>query len=147
MSEGLFLEDLGVGRQVEVAHVVTDADIVKFAEASGDFNPVHLDEAYAQTTPFKGRIAHGMLSGAFISAALANKLPGPGSVYLAQSLKFKRPVRPGDEVVTRIEVTKLDERRGFVWLDTTCLVNGKAVVEGEAMVQAPRRAKAEGAVA
>ncbi|MBC6981023.1 MaoC family dehydratase [Caulobacter sp. 17J80-11] len=147
MSEGLFLEDLAVGRRVEVAHVVTDADIVKFAEASGDFNPVHLDEAYAQTTPFKGRIAHGMLSGAFISAALANKLPGPGSVYLSQNLKFKRPVRPGDEVVTRIEVTKLDERRGFVWLDTTCLVNGKAVVEGEAMVQAPRRAKAEGAVA
>lgn len=147
MSEGLFLEDLNVGRQVEVARTVTDADIVKFAEASGDFNPVHLDEAYAQTTPFKGRIAHGMLSAAFISAALANELPGPGSVYLSQNLKFKRPVRPGDEVVTRVAVTKIDERRGFVWLDTTCLVNGKAVVEGEAMVQAPRRAKTESSAA
>src|SRR5262249_55394883 len=106
----LHLEDLALGQSAEDARVVADAGITKFAEVSGDFNPVHVDEEFAQTTPFKGRIAHGMLSGAFISSVLGNRLPGPGAIYISQSLKFKRPVRPGDEVVTRVEVTDIDTR-------------------------------------
>jgi 3-hydroxybutyryl-CoA dehydratase len=138
VKTGLTLDQLTIGRAAERAHVVTDADLRAFADVSGDHNPVHLDEAYAAATPFKGRIAHGMLSGAYISAVIAGELPGPGTIYLSQSMAFKRPVRIGDEVVTRVEVTALDPEKGRVTLATTCLVNGKAVLEGEAVVLAPK---------
>ncbi len=137
---GYVLEDLSLGLSAERSHVVTEADITAFAEVSGDFNPVHMDEAFAQTTPFKGRIAHGMLSAAYISALLAGELPGPGAVYMSQSLRFRRPVRIGDEVTTKITVTAIDAEKARVTLDTVCTVAGKAVLEGEAMVMAPRRA-------
>lgn len=132
------LDELEVGRAAERTRTVTPADIAAFAEVSGDRNPVHLDEAFAAGTPFKGVIAHGMLSAAWISAMLAGELPGPGSVYLSQSLSFRRPVRPGDEVVTRVEVTAIDREKGRVTLATTASVAGKTVVEGEAVVLAPR---------
>ena len=132
------LDELDVGRAVERSRTVTTADIGAFADVSGDRNPVHLDEAFAATTPFKGVIAHGMLSAAFISALIADELPGRGSIYLSQSLSFRRPVRPGDEVVTRVEVTAIDREKGRVTLATICSVSGKAVVEGEAVVLAPR---------
>jgi 3-hydroxybutyryl-CoA dehydratase len=138
--QGLFFEDLSVGQSAEMTRVVAAADIDAFAAVSGDENPVHLDEAYAQTTQFGGRIAHGALSVAYISAVLGTKLPGPGAIYLSQTVKFRRPVRIGDEVTARVTVTALDERRGQVTLATVCEVGGKAVMDGEAVVMAPRRA-------
>ena len=139
-AQGKTIDQLAAGQSAERAHVVTEADLVAFADVSGDHNPVHLDEAFAQTTQFKGRIAHGMLSAAYISALLAGELPGPGSVYLSQTLAFKRPVRIGDEVVSKITVTAVDAERGRVTLATQSLVNGKVVVDGEATVMAPKAA-------
>ena len=136
---GLFLEDLTVGQSAELSREVRESDLVDFAAVSGDHNPVHLDEAYAKTTPFGGRIAHGMLSASYISALIAGKLPGPGTIYLSQSLSFRRPVRIGDVVTVRAEITAIDEAKARVTLATTCLVGGKAVIEGEAMILAPRR--------
>jgi len=136
---GYCLEDLSLGQSAERTHVVTEADITAFAEVSGDFNPVHMDEAFAATTPFKGRIAHGMLSAAWLSALIAGDLPGPGTVYMSQSLRFRRPVRIGDEVVSRIEVTAIDAEKARVTLATVCSVEGKPVLDGEALVMAPRR--------
>lgn len=136
---GMCLEDLSVGQSAEVRHTVTDEDIRAFAAVSGDNNPVHLDEAYAATTPFKTRIAHGMLSAGYISAVLGNRLPGPGAIYISQTMNFKRPVRIGDEVTTRATVSAIDAERARVTLSTVCEVSGKAVVEGEAVVMVSRR--------
>jgi 3-hydroxybutyryl-CoA dehydratase len=135
----LFFEDLSVGRTAEITRVVEASDLTAFAEVSGDTNPVHLDEAYAAATPFGGRIAHGMLAAAYISAVLGTKLPGPGAIYLSQSLKFRRPVRIGDAVTARVSVAQLDERRAHATLATVCIVDGRNVVEGEAVVMVPRR--------
>src|SRR6185437_13247225 len=96
-------------------------------------------EAFAKGTPFGGRVAHGMLTAAYISALLGNRLPGPGAIYLSQSLRFRRPVRIGDEVTTRVTVKALDARRGQATFETLCQVGGKTVVDGEAMVMVPRR--------
>ena len=136
---GLCLEDLSLGQSAEISHTVTDADIRAFAAVSGDNNPVHLDEAYAAATPFKTRIAHGMLSAGYISAVLGTRLPGPGAIYISQSMNFKRPVRIGDEVITRATVAAIDAERARVTLTTVCEVAGKPVVEGEAVVMVPRR--------
>src|SRR5213078_4678092 len=103
-------------------HVVGAGDIEAFAAVSGDVNPVHLDEAYAKATPFGGRIAHGMLGAAYISAVLGNKLPGPGAIYLSQSLRFRRPVRIGDPVTAKVTVKALDADKGHATLTTACLV-------------------------
>ncbi len=137
---GLFLEDLSVGQSAELTRVVAEADVVAFADVSGDHNPVHLDEAFAATTPFKTRIAHGMLSGAYISALIAGKLPGPGAIYLSQNLVFKRPVKLGDEVTVTVTITAIDEAKARVTLATVCAVGGKTVVDGEAVIMAPRKA-------
>ncbi len=137
-----YLEDLSVGDTAESRHVVTDADLHAFAEVSGDDNPMHLDEAYAQKTRFKGRIAHGMLAGAYISAVLGTELPGPGSIYISQSLSFKRPVRIGDEVTTRVTVEEIELAKGLVTISTVCRVNNKTVVDGRAVVMPARRAAA-----
>ncbi len=136
---GLYLEDLAVGKFSERMHTVVEADIEAFAAVSGDSNPVHLDEAYAAATQFKGRIAHGMLSGAYISAILGMDLPGPGAIYLSQTLAFKRPVRIGDTVLARATVVAIDPDKARVTLKTECLVNAKQVVDGEAVVMVPRR--------
>lgn len=132
------LDELHVGQSAEHTRTVTQADIAAFADVSGDHNPVHLDAAFAASTPFKGVVAHGMLSGAFISALIAGELPGRGSIYLSQSLSFRRPVRPGDAVTTRVMITAIDADKGRVTLATTCTVAGRAVVEGEAVVLAPK---------
>ena len=137
--KGLFLEDLSLGQSAEIDHTVTDADIRVFAEVSGDNNPVHLDEAYAAGTPFKTRIAHGMLSAGYISAVLGTRLPGPGAIYISQTMNFRRPVRIGDEVRTRATVSAIDTEKARVTLATVCEVAGKPVVEGEAVVMVPRR--------
>jgi len=129
-----------MGKAAEITRVVGAEDIEAFAEVSGDTNPVHLDEAYARGTTFGGRIAHGMLSAAYISAVLGTTLPGPGAIYLSQSLRFRRPVKIGDAVTARVTVTALDDARAHVTLETVCQVNGKTVVDGEAVVMVPRRA-------
>ena len=119
--------------------VVTDRDIEMFAEVSTDRNPVHLDDDYAQDTIFEGRIAHGMLTAGLISAVIGEQLPGHGTVYLGQSLKFLAPVRPGDMVLAEVEVTNIDHSKRRVTMETRCLVNGKKVLIGEATVLAPSR--------
>jgi 3-hydroxybutyryl-CoA dehydratase len=136
----LFFEDLSVGQSAELTRTVDEAAIQAFADVSGDHNPVHLDEAFAATTPFKTRIAHGMLSAAYISALIAGKLPGPGAIYLGQSLSFKRPVKIGDEVIVTATITALDPEKARVTLSTVCTVNGKTVLDGEALIMAPRKA-------
>ncbi|MCA3734783.1 MAG: MaoC family dehydratase, partial [Phenylobacterium sp.] len=107
---GRFFEDLAVGDSAGMTRIVTAAVIEAFAEVSTDSNPVHLDAAYAEGTIFKGRIAHGMLSGAYISAVIGMQLPGPGTIYLSQSLRFRRPVRLGDAVDVRVTVEALDRK-------------------------------------
>ncbi len=138
--QGFYFDELSVGLSAEMTHVVAAADVEAFAEVSHDRNPVHLDETYAKATPFGGRIAHGALGAAYISAVMGNQLPGPGSVYLTQALKFRRPVRIGDALTARVTVTALDARRGFATLRTLCEVDGKTVIDGEALVAVPRRA-------
>jgi 3-hydroxybutyryl-CoA dehydratase len=135
----LFFEDLSVGQSAELTRTVDEAAIQGFADVSGDHNPVHLDEEFAATTPFKTRIAHGMLSAAYISALIAGKLPGPGAIYLGQSLSFKRPVKIGDEVTVTATITALDPEKARVTLSTVCTVGGKTVLDGEALIMAPRR--------
>jgi 3-hydroxybutyryl-CoA dehydratase len=137
--QGLFLEDLSVGQSAELVRTVGEADIVAFAAVTGDNNPVHLDADYAAKTSFGQRIAHGMLSAGYISAVLGTTLPGPGAIYLSQSLKFKRPVRIGDDVTARATITQIDQAKAHVTLATVCLVNGKSVVDGEAVVMVPRK--------
>ena len=130
--------ELAVGRFVERSHTVTDADLALFAQVTGDDNPLHLDETAARTTMFKGRIAHGMLSAGFISAAIGTQLPGFGAVYVSQSLNFRRPVRIGDTVTTRVEVVELWPAERRARLATTCKNQlGKRVVDGEAVVLLP----------
>ena len=134
-----FLEDLSIGMSAETTNLVTEDVIQQFAAVSGDTNPVHLDADFAAKTSFGERIAHGMLSGAYISAAIGTNLPGPGAIYISQSLSFKRPVKIGAEVVTRVEITAIDEAKARVTFATVCKVGGKAVVDGEAVVMVPRR--------
>lgn len=136
---GLYYEDLSVGQTASFAKTVTEADVVAFAGISGDFNPVHINEEFAQGTPFKGRIAHGMLSAAFISTVFGTRLPGPGSIYVAQSLKFKAPVRIGDTVTAHVELIALVPERKFATFKTTATVDGKVVLEGEATLRVERR--------
>ena len=135
----IFIEDIEIGMVRHLSKVVTDRDIEMFAEVSTDHNPIHLDDSYANDTIFGGRIAHGMLTAGLISAVIGEQLPGHGSVYLGQTLKFLGPVRPGDRVTAQVEVVEIDPGRRRVKLDTCCLVNGKKVLAGEAAVLAPSR--------
>jgi 3-hydroxybutyryl-CoA dehydratase len=132
------IEDLSVGMSATYRHTITDADIVAFADLTGDHNPLHLDEEFARTTRFKGRVAHGMLSASFFSTALAI-LPGPGTVYLSQTLAFRAPVRPGDTVEARVTVAELIPEKGRVLLKTVCTVGDTVVIDGEAQALVPKR--------
>ena len=133
------IEDIEIGMKRHLRKQVTDRDIEMFAEISTDHNPVHLDDAYAQDTIFEGRIAHGMLTAGLISAVIGEQLPGHGTVYLGQSLKFLAPVRPGDMVLAEVEVTDIDHAKRRVTMQTRCEVDGKNVLKGEAIVLAPSR--------
>jgi 3-hydroxybutyryl-CoA dehydratase len=127
-------ESLSVGQSAEFAKTITEADVVLFAGITGDFNPVHVDEQAAAASRFGGRIAHGMLSASLISTVLGTRLPGPGAIYLSQSLRFTAPVRIGDTVTARVQVLEVMEKRR-VRLETTCRTQeGTVVVEGEAVV-------------
>ena len=137
--QGVCLEDLAIGQTAERRRAVTERDIETFAEVTGDVNPLHLDEAYARATTFGGRIAHGMLSASYISAVLGTDLPGAGSIYVSQTLNFRRPVRIGDEVTATVKVATIDAARARVTLETACVVGGKTVLDGEAVVIVPRR--------
>lgn len=136
---GYYFEDLREGMTASFSKTLTETDVVLFAGITCDNNPVHLDEEFAQGTQFKGRIAHGMLTASFISTVLGTRLPGSGSIYVSQSVRFKAPVRIGDTVTAEVKVTALEPKRGFVTLETNCLVRGKSVVVGEATVMVPRR--------
>ena len=132
--------DLTIGETSSISHVVTEADLAMFAGATGDVNPIHFDDAYAAKTFFKGRIAHGMLSAGFISAVIANRLPGVSTVYVTQSLRFLGPVRIGDTVTAEVEVLEVDTAKNRVKLRTTCTnQSGVVVVDGEAVVMPPKR--------
>ena len=129
------IDDIQVGQAAEMAKTVTETDIALFAGVTGDFNPVHIDAVEAGKSRFGERIAHGMLSAGFISAVLGTRLPGTGSIYLSQSLRFTKPVRIGDTVTTRVEVLEVIATKRRVRLATTCRnQNGETVVEGEAVV-------------
>ncbi len=138
-SAPVYIEDMRIGLIRALDKAVTDRDIALFAEVTSDRNPVHLDEAYAQTTMFKGRIAHGMLTASLISAVIGERLPGHGTVYLRQSMAFLAPVRPGDTVRAEVEVTGIDIRKRRVTLATRCLVRETLVLRGDALVLAPSR--------
>lgn len=133
------IEDIEIGMTRSVSKTIGDREIGLFAELSTDHNPVHLDDEYARQTIFEGRIAHGLLTAALISAVIGEQLPGHGSVYLGQTLKFRAPVRPGDRVEASVSVTAIDHGKRRVTLDCRCRVGDTVVLEGEALVLAPSR--------
>ncbi|WP_333831115.1 MaoC family dehydratase [Pararhodobacter sp.] len=133
------IEDLEVGMARHLRKTITDRDIALFAEVSTDHNPVHLDDEYAQDTIFEGRIAHGMLTAGLISAVIGEQLPGHGTIYMGQSLKFLAPVRPGDTVLAEVVVREIDYAKRRVTLDCRCSVGDTTVLKGEALVLAPSR--------
>ena len=138
-KDGYKFEDLEVGMAHETFHKITEKDIELFAEVSGDRNPLHMDEDYAKATVFGQRIAHGALTASYISGILGNNLPGPGSIFVGLSMRFKRPVFIGSDVVVRAEVAELQARGNRVTLKVTCTVDGKAAISGEAQVMVPSR--------
>lgn len=139
MSELMAFEDLRIGMTASIGKTITEADILMFAAVSMDTNPVHLNAEAAAASPFKERIAHGMLSAGLISAVLGTRLPGPGTIYLGQTLSFRRPVKIGDTVVATVEVIGIDAEKKRASLKTVCSVGGRAVIEGEALVMPPTR--------
>lgn len=136
---GFFLEDLEVGQSAMFGRTVTDADVAAFAGVSGDTNPIHLHDGFARTTRFGQRIAHGMLGGSFISTVIGTKLPGPGAVYVSQTLNFMAPVMIGDTITAIATIASIDDKRRRVTLKTQCLNGDKVVIDGEAVVLVPRR--------
>jgi 3-hydroxybutyryl-CoA dehydratase len=138
----LFFEDLSVGQEETFHKIVAASDVVGFAEVTGDRNPIHLSEHFAAKTPFKTRIAHGLYTASLISAVLGTRLPGPGAVYVSQTLNFRAPVKIGDTVEVSVVVAELDERRFRARLVCTCTVKGEIVLDGEALVKVPSRAAA-----
>lgn len=146
-QNGHDIEDLRPGMCATFSKTITEADIVLFAGVSGDNNAVHLNEEFAAGTPFGGRIAHGFLTASVISAAVASRLPGPGTVYLGQQMRFLAPVRPGDTVHATVSVVSVDAARARAVLSTVCRVRDKTVIDGEATVMttssARRAAQAE----
>lgn len=133
------IEEIQPGQSASWQRTVTDDDIRRFAALSGDDNPVHLDEAFAAKTRFKGRIAHGMLAASFISTVVGTKLPGYGCIYISQNLRFRAPVRIGDTVETTATVAEVDREKKRVRMETVCKVGDTVVVDGEAVLLVPSR--------
>jgi 3-hydroxybutyryl-CoA dehydratase len=132
---GYDIEDVAVGMSATFSKTITEADIVLFAGVSGDNNAIHINEEFAETTLFAGRIAHGMLTASVISAAVANKLPGPGAIYMNQNLNFIAAVKPGDTVHATVTVKEIVSGKRRVMLNTMCRVKGVVVIDGEALVK------------
>jgi 3-hydroxybutyryl-CoA dehydratase len=138
---GYDVEDLQPGMQATFSKTITEADIVLFAAVSGDNNAIHVNEEFAATTRFGGRIAHGFLTASVISAAVANRLPGPGTIYLSQQLHFRAPVRIGQTVHATVSISAIDRERRRVTLETVCRVDDTVVIDGEALVMTTSAAK------
>lgn len=137
---GMTVDELKVGDRAEFAKTISESDVYLFAGVTGDMNPAHINQAYAEKTFFKGRIAHGMLLGGFISAVIAMKLPGPGSIYLKQELKFVAPARMGDTITASVEVVEVYPEKNRVALRTTCVnQDGELVVDGQAIIALPKK--------
>lgn len=138
MLTNFTIDELEIGQTASYKKTLTEREIILFAAASGDTNPVHMDEEYAASTPFGGRIAHGIWTASLISAAIANVMPGPGSIYLGQTLKFSRPVKIGDTITVELEVLEKNEKRKRVKIQCTgSNQDGKQIISGVAEVQAP----------
>jgi len=137
--EGYFFEDLKLGMQATFSRTITDTDMRNFSGVSGDTNPMHLNEEYAAATPFGHTIVFGMLTASLISAVIGTKLPGPGCIYMSQSLKFLAPVHVGDTVYATCIVKELFPEKKRALLDTKCYVGEKVVVDGEALIKVPSR--------
>lgn len=137
--QGKTIAEISVGDTAEFSKTISEADIYMFAGITGDLNPFHVNEDYAKQTFFKGRIAHGMLLGGFISTVVGCYLPGPGAIYVKQDLKFLAPARIGDTITAKVVVTEVAEEKNRIVLDTFCLnQNGEKVVDGQAMLS-PRK--------
>ena len=137
--QALYFEDLSVGMTETYSKTVKSSDVVGFAEITGDRNPIHLSEHFAAKTPFKGRIAHGLYTASLISAVIGTRLPGPGAIYISQTLKFLAPVKIGDTVDATVEVVELIEPKQRARLSCRCKVGDTVVLEGEALVKIPAR--------
>ncbi len=135
----LYFEDLSLGMTEAYSKTVKSSDVVGFAEITGDRNPIHLSEHFAAKTPFKGRIAHGLYTASLISAVIGTRLPGPGAIYISQTLKFLAPVKIGDTVKAIVEVIELSAQKQRAILSCQCKVGDTLVLEGEAVVKVPRR--------
>jgi len=139
MMKVMKYSDIKMGQSAEIVHTITEEDIQTFGDLSGDYNPVHFNEEWAKTTMFKGRIAHGILTASYISAAIGMHLPGPGTIYMGQSMKFLGPVRIGDTITARVEVVELNDEKERVTLRTTCTnQDGNLVLDGEALIKIMR---------
>lgn len=137
---GKTIDELKVGQTAQFSKTITETDIYLFAGVTGDLNPAHVDEEYAKKTFFKTRIAHGMLTASFISTVIGTMLPGPGTVYLSQEVRFLAPVKIGDTVSAVVEITEIRPEKKRIWLKTTCTnQDGTVVVDGQAIVSPPRR--------
>lgn len=137
--KGYTIDELEIGQSASFTKTVTEADCYNYAGVSGDFNPAHINEAYAEKTFFKSRIAHGMLSAGFISAVLGTKLPGPGTIYMSQDLKFLKPVYFGDTITAECTVDEIIKKKNRVVLKTVCTnQKGEIVIDGKALVMAPK---------
>ena len=136
---GYYFEDLQVGMSAVHGKTVTDADVLMFTGVSGDTNPLHLNRDFAGGTPFGEPIVHGMLTASLISTLIGTRLPGPGCIYMNQSLKFTAPVRVGDTVIARATIREMDRERPYVIMETICEVDGEIVLEGKAKIKVPRR--------
>ena len=136
---GYFYEDLTVGMSADYSRVISDSAMRLFADLTGDTNPLHFDDEFAERSLFKGRVVHGMCTAALISTVIGTRMPGPGCVYLSQSLRFTAPVYPGDEVVARAVVDRLIPERCRVEFETTCSVGERTVLSGRALTQVPSR--------
>lgn len=135
MLHGKTIDQLNIGDRASISKLITERDVIRFAELTGDINPLHMDKLYAEQTVFGERIAHGMLTASLISAVLGIKLPGPGNIYVSQSLKFRAPVKFGDIIEAEVEVVEKIPERNRVHLKTTCRnQDGTVVLEGEAIV-------------
>lgn len=145
LEHGYYLEDLAVGMAAETVHLVTESDVEGFATLTGDTNPIHMDEDFASKTMFKTRIAHGAFIASLCSAVMGTQLPGPGAIFRTLNLNYRGPVRIGEEVTARVEITELDEAKQMVKLAITCIVRGRRVVRGDAGAWVARRADVENA--
>jgi 3-hydroxybutyryl-CoA dehydratase len=139
-----YLEDMTVGQTASYAKAFSEKDLLLFAEASHDDNPVHLDEDFARTTPFEGRVVHGMLSASLISTVLAKALPGPGCIYMTQEIRFCSPVRIGEMVTATVTVRSIDYDKNRIVADTICKVKDRLVVQGTAIFKAERKTSTQG---